>query len=99
MVDERLVEEFSKLMQNPEEVKRLQRKTSQDEFRGKYNVERASPLHCPACSEAGFTGGTLWFNKDIPTKCVCHKCHLEWNVECLTTPTEELIRKIREASK
>ncbi len=99
MVDERLLKKFAELIKDPEEVERLKRSTSLNEFKEKYNVERASPLHCPACSEAGFTGGTLWFNKDKPTRCVCHKCHLEWNVECLTTPTEELIKKIREASK
>ena len=97
--EESLAQEFAKLLQDPDALARLQKQTSLREFKEKYNVERASPLHCPACSQFGYTGGSLWMNKDDHTKFVCRKCLLEFKVECLTLPNEELIIKIKGASK
>jgi len=98
-MDQKDLEEFANIVSNPELLANFKRKVALQEFKDKYNVDRASPLHCPACSQSGYTGGSLYFNKDIPTKCVCRKCFLEWNIECLTTPVQDLIYKIKEASK
>ena len=98
-MDEKTAQEFAKLLQDPDALARLQKQASLQEFKEKYNVERASPLRCPVCNQFGQSGGSLWINKDDHTKFVCRKCLLEFKVECLTLPNDELIIKIREASK
>lgn len=92
-------EEFAELLKDPKALASLQRTTELQEFKDKYNVARASPLKCPACSQWGMTGGSLWIVKDTTNQFVCRKCKLEWLVECKTISNTELILKIREANK
>jgi len=98
-VEQKYAEEFSKILQDKEALEKLQKQVSFQDFKEKYSVERATPLHCPACSQYGYVGGSLWINKEDHTKFVCRKCLLEFKVECLTTPNDELIRKIKEAER
>ena len=94
-----LEEEFSKsLARDPTLLAKLQRQAELLEFKEKYNVERSTPLKCPACSQWGQTGGSLWRGKD-KNRFVCRKCHLEWRIECLTQSTEELIIQIKQIQK
>lgn len=94
------VEEFARMLaQDPKLAERLQRRAEIDEFKMKYNVERATPFKCPACTQWGKSGGSLWIGKDDKSRFVCRGCKLEWKIICLTLPTEELIIQIKEASK
>ena len=96
---EKAAQDFEKILSDPNSLASLQRRIALQEFKDKYNVARATPLHCPACSDHGYAGGSLWINKDDPNRFICRKCLLEWKLECLTTPNIDLITKIREASK
>jgi hypothetical protein len=90
------IDAFAKaLSENPKLVEQLQRKAEIEEFKKKYNVDKSSPLRCPACSQYGYAGGALWFSKTEPTKCVCRKCKTEWNIECLSMTNEEKISEVR----
>jgi len=94
------IKDFLEAVQNdPKLLEKLQLKTEFDEFKEKYQVERASPLKCPACSQWGQTGGSLWIHKTEKDIFVCRKCKLVWKVECLTLPTQELIIKMKEIQK
>lgn len=87
------------LQKDPKLRERLQKRADLDEFREKYNVERATPFKCPACSQWGQTGGSLWINKDDKSLFVCRKCKLEWKIECKTIGNEELIYQMRQIQK
>jgi len=90
------LEAFRKsLSEDPQFLEKLQRKAEMDEFKSKYNVEKSSPLRCPSCSQYGYSGGALWFNKDNLEVCVCRKCKLEWKLKCLSMSTDEAIEKTR----
>ena len=95
------MEEFSKALQeDPKLMERVKKRAELDDFKEKYNVERASPLKCPACSQWEMSGGSLWGPKRGTTnEFVCRKCKLEFRIECLTTPTPELIIKMRQIQK
>lgn len=94
------LEEFAKILkEDPKLAESFKRRVELDEFKEKYNTVRASPLKCPACSQWGQTGGSLWINKDDPSRFVCRKCKLEWHVECLTLPTQDLIYKMKQIQK
>lgn len=100
MTEDNILQQFAEeLAKDSKLVERLKRSQELAEFKEKYNVERASPLKCPACSGWQMSGGSLWMDKDDPNRFVCRKCHIEWKVECLTYSNEELIIKIREANK
>jgi len=84
MDDQRALEAFAgELEKNPKLLEQLQRRTELNEFKERYNVEKASPLKCPACSQY-MSSSSLWINKDNHTLFVCRKCKLEWKLECLT---------------
>lgn len=87
------------LSKDPKLLEKLQKRVELDEFRGKYNVERATPFKCPACSQYGMTGGSLWIHKDDKSLFTCRKCKLTFKIECQTLPTEELIYKMRQVIK
>ena len=94
------IEEFAKMLAaDPTLAERIQRKGELAEFKEKYNTVRASPLKCPACSQWGQTGGSLWMDKDDPYRFVCKKCKLEWRLECLTLPNNDLIFKMKQTMK
>lgn len=94
------LEEFAKaLTEDPSLLERLRKREELDGFKELYNLARATPLKCPACSSFGQPGGSLWINKDDPKRFVCRRCKLEWIIECQTTSNEELILKLREANK
>src|SRR3972149_3595098 len=91
--------DFSMLLaQDPSLASKLQKQAELQEFKEKYEVERATPLKCPACSQWGQTGGSLWRGEE-KNRFVCRKCHLEWKVECLTISTEEVILQIKQTGK
>ena len=90
------IEEFAKMLrENPQLVDSMRKKGELNEFKEKYDVVRASPLKCPACSQWGQVGGSLWINREDPKRMVCRKCKLEWAIECLTLPTNDLIWKLK----
>jgi len=93
-------EEFTKALQkDPKLLNRLKKKAELDEFKGLHNLERATPLKCPACSQWGMTGGSLWIHKEDRLLFTCRKCKITWRIECQTIPNEELIYQIREVQK
>lgn len=89
---------FNQLLKDPKALLALQKSTQLAEFKEQYKAVRASPLKCPACSQWGQTGGSLWITEDKKTF-VCRKCRLVWELECKTVNTEELIFKMRQAAK
>lgn len=90
---------FNAMLTDKNFVAKMQIRADLDEFKETYNVNRATPLKCPACSSKGFSGGSLWWNEEEPKGLVCRKCRLVWAIECLTTPLSELIPKLREMLK
>ncbi len=87
------------LLKDPDLVAKLQRRVELNEFKEQYSVERATPLKCPACSGFQMSGGSLWINKEDRSIFVCRKCKLQWKIECLTLPTNELIIQMKEINK
>jgi uncharacterized protein YbaR (Trm112 family) len=94
------MEDFLKAIQkDPGLIARLQKTEELWEFKKKYNVERASPLKCPACSPFFRFPGTLWVNKDDNTKFVCRKCKLEFTIVCNTVPNSQLLDDLKKMAK
>lgn len=94
------LEEFAKMLQaDPKLAETLRRREELSEFKERYNLERATPLKCPVCSQWGQTGGSLWINKDDRSVFVCKKCKLSFQIFGLTVPTNILIDQLREAAK
>jgi len=94
------IEEFAKtLTKDPSFLEKLKKRTELEEFKKKYNLQRATPLKCPACSQWGQTGGSLWITKDNPKRFVCRKCKLVWLLDCQTISNEELILQLRQVGK
>jgi len=98
--DQEALEAFTKeLAKNPKLLEQLQKKSELEDFKERYNVKRATPLKCPACSQYMVTGGSLWINKDDHLKFVCRKCKLEWILGCLTKDNDILIEELRKILK
>lgn len=94
------LEDFAKMLQaDPKLADTFKRRAELAEFKERYNLARATPLKCPACSQWGQTGGSLWINKDDPSKFVCRKCKLEFIIQCLTLPLNDLISQMRQVEK
>jgi len=94
------MQDFAKaLSEDPTLLNRLQKQTELADFKEKYNTERATPLKCPVCSVFYQYPGSLWINKDDPTKFVCKKCKLEFDLVCLTVDNTKLIEDLRKAAK
>jgi len=92
--------EFLKaLSEDPGLLDRLKKQGELVEFKEKYNTERATPLKCPVCAQFYQYPGSLWIDKDDPTKFVCRKCKLEFELKCLTVPNSLLIEDLRKAAK
>ena len=87
-------EDFKKALErDPSFLEKLRRRTELAEFKEKYHLLRASPFKCPNCKE-----GTLWISK-VLNRFTCRKCLLEFDLECISISTEELILKLREIKK
>ena len=95
-----MVEDFARALQeDPTLISRLKKGAELDDFKVKYNVERATPLKCPVCSIFLQSPGSLWINKDDPTQFVCRKCKLEFTLICNTVDNGTLISDLRKAVK
>ncbi len=93
-------EDFAKALEkDPKLIEKLVRKAEFDDFKSKYKAERASPLKCPACSQWGQTGGSLWIKKGTTNEFVCRRCKLEFVVECRTISNEDLFTQLRKVAK
>lgn len=91
---------FDQLVKDPKLVGQLQKRAELDAFREEYQVERASPLKCPACSQYGMSGGTLWGPViDTSDEFVCRKCRLRFRVNCLSMSNDELMIQMRKIQK
>lgn len=94
------MEDFTRaLKEDPGLLKRLQKQTELQEFKEKYNTERATPLKCPVCSVFYQYPGSLWVNKDNHAQFVCKKCKLEFSLICNTVDNDKLIEDLRKAAK
>lgn len=88
--------EFLKALQkDPELGSRLKKRAEFEEFKEQYEVEKATPLKCPACAPLMQSPGSLYYNPANPTRFVCRKCKLIYTLECHTLPNEDLIANIR----
>ena len=94
------IEDFlKKLQEDPNLASRLQKREELEEFKKTYNLERATPLKCPACAAVLQSPGSLYIDKDIPTRFVCRKCKLVFSIMCHTIPNEALITNLRSINK
>ena len=94
------MEDFLKaLARDPSLASKLQKREELSSFKEKYNVERATPLKCPACAVFFQWPGSLWINKTSPTRFVCKKCKLEFTLACLTLSNDNLIEELRKIAK
>ena len=92
-------QEFLRALQDdPDLINKLKKQSELSAFKERYDVERASPLKCPACSNFVQFPGTLWIGQD-DTHFVCRKCKLEFTLICHTVPNTQLIPQLREVIK
>lgn len=90
------MQEFLKALQkDPDLVSKLEKREELEGFKEKYHVERATPLKCPACAAVLQSPGSLYIDKDDPTRFVCRKCRLKYTLICHTLPNEDLIANLR----
>ena len=90
------MEDFTKaLSKDPELLAKLKKKADLDEFKEKYNLERATPFKCPACSALYQSPGSLWIDKDDHSRFVCKKCHTVYKITSEPLSTDRLIKNIR----
>lgn len=81
MSDANDLAEFNRLLkEDPEFRAKMERKAELDEFKEFANADRATPLTCPVCSQGGYSGGSLWINKDDPKKFTCRKCKMQFEI-------------------
>ncbi len=101
MVDKRAeaMAKFAALIQDKDQLARLQKQAELIEFKEKYDIDRATPLKCPACSQWQMSGGSLWIHIEDKTLFTCRKCKLTFRVECQTISNDELILHIRSMLK
>lgn len=106
-IDRELLE---KLAKDPTLIQRAIRSDNLDSFKNEFDVVKSSGLRCPACSQYGQSGGSLWWNpnrygsleKKFPEsevildhEFVCRKCERVWHIECTTHPIEDVIKEIK----
>ena len=92
--------EFLKALEkDPNLVKKIKKKEEKLSFLSQHNLKEATPLKCPACAAVIKTPGSLYVNKDDPTKFVCRKCKLEFILDCINIPMELLISNLRKVNK
>jgi len=94
------MEDFAKaLAKDPDLVTRLQKRAELDAFKEKYNVERATPLKCPACASVLQTPGSLWINRNDKSVFTCRKCKITYKISTQPISTDELIIHLRAIHK
>ena len=94
------LEEFLKALQkDPNLPSKLKKREELESFKEKYNVERATPLKCLACAAILQSPGSLYIDKDDPTRFVCRKCKLVYTLICHTLSIEALIANLRSIVK
>lgn len=88
---------LAKLAKDPKYIERAQRAVALGDFKDKYEVDHASGLKCPGCTEGNqFGGGSLWGpRRGTDNEYVCRKCLLEWRIDCTSDDVEEVIRRIK----
>ena|SRR4030042_808958 len=72
----------------------IERREALAEFRTKYNVDKASPLICPACSHY-MSIHKLYQRLDNPNIFVCRSCLLEFHIEYFSTGIEKLLETLK----
>jgi len=87
------------LADDPELISKQNRREEQQAFIQKYNLQRATPLKCPSCSTAQFSGGSLWIDKDNPNRFVCRKCKTVWIIDLEDADLGKFIEDLRWALK
>ena len=90
------LKEFRK---DPNLLSKIQAKEGMNEFKEKYNVEKATPLRCPICNQYGVTGGSLWISKDTSSSFTCRKCHITFIITTSPVPIEEIPDLLRRMNK
>ncbi len=91
---------LEKLAGDPDYIKKVIRSGVLTDFKQAFEVTRSSGLRCPACSQYGQGGGSLWGpREDAPNQFVCYKCHRIWVVECVTQSIDEVIAEVKESKK
>ena len=90
------------LAKDPQLISKLAKRDELEGFQERHNVNKNSPLKCPACRS--MYGGTLWYNTNESTtsssiRFACRKCELEFSIHCVTIPTSELFKKLRLLNK
>lgn len=94
------MEDFARtLAKDPSLISKLKKSGELTEFKERYGVERTSGLKCPVCATFFQFPGSLWLNESDHTKFVCKKCRLEFKVECLTIPNDNLMKELRKIGK
>lgn len=97
-------EEFAKWFEKEQKagrdpVAQLRRRQDIEAFKEKYSATRTTGMACPACTDIGkMKEGHLWLTT-TKNRMVCRNCETEFNLECLTISTDELIIKLKETRK
>lgn len=87
---------LARLTSDPEYVKRVLRSNELDTFKQEFGVVGSSKLRCPACSQFGQSGASLWWNPDNPTRFVCRKCKRVWQINLVESRGETILDVINE---
>jgi len=93
--EERISQLLSALASDPKLMEKLERSAELDNFKSTYNVERATPLKCPACASIQRSPGSLWINKDDKSIFTCRKCRITYQISTKPMSTDELIIQLR----
>lgn len=88
---------LEKLAKDPKYIEKAQRSVALDEFKSKYEVQRASGLKCPGCLQGNqYGGGSLWGPRTgTDNQYVCRKCGLLWTIVCMNRDVREVIKEIK----
>lgn len=87
------------LEKDPGLIDRMEKRAQQKAFEKEYGVCRATPLKCPSCASYLQSPGSLWHNPEIPEYLTCRKCKLQFQLTCLTLPTQQVIEELRQVVK
>ena len=94
------MEELSKellerLAKDPDYLKRAIRSNDLDTFKNRFGVTKASGLRCPACSQYGQSGGSLWWLPEAPETFTCRKCERTYTITCNGEDVFDIIKEIK----
>lgn len=82
---------LKKILENPEKYKK---QVELLRFKETFNVEKGTPLKCPACSSYQIWA-SLWRNKDDKTLFTCRRCKQVWRLELVSADLDEVIMKLK----